>query len=223
MTDIRLATDWKELLKSEFSKPYFLNLIDFVKWEYASSVVFPPAKLIFAALDSCPLANLKVVILGQDPYHTPGVANGLAFSANSGNKVPPSLQNIYKEIQTEYGGNLPNNPDLTPWAKQGVLLLNTTLTVRQGEPMSHKDQGWETFTDAIISQLNNQKNNLVFLLWGAHAQKKEFLIDTKKHLILKSAHPSPFSANNGFFGNNHFLKTNQYLKEHCLPQIVWTM
>lgn len=223
MSNIRLSPDWKSLLQPEFSKPYFLNLINFVKQEYATKTVFPPANLIFAALDGCPLNKLKVVILGQDPYHTPNVANGLAFSTNQSNKIPPSLQNIYKEIQAEYGGNIPTSPDLAFWAKQGILLLNTTLTVRQGQPMSHKDQGWEIFTDSIIDNLSKNKTNLVFLLWGAHAQKKECLIDSQKHLILKSAHPSPFSAASGFFGNQHFIKTNQYLKKHGLPEIIWTM
>ncbi len=221
MIEVRLNPTWKNLLQEEFDKLYFEKLVQFIKGEYATKTVFPPASHIFAAFDFCPLDILKVVILGQDPYHTPGVANGLAFSANSGNKIPPSLQNIFKEIITEFGGTMPTSPDLTFWAQQGVLLLNTSLTVLQGQPMSHQGQGWETFTDAVIHKVSQNKTNLVFLLWGAHAQKKETLIDSQKHLILKSPHPSPFSVHSGFFGNNHFRKCNEYLKQHNLSEIKW--
>ncbi len=221
MTTVRIHPSWQALLQDEFIKTYFQELVQFVKGEYATKTVFPPAKNIFAAFDNCSLDTLKVVILGQDPYHTPGVANGLAFSANQGNRIPPSLQNIFKEIISEYGGEMPKNPDLTYWANQGVLLLNTTLTVLQGQPMSHKDKGWETFTDAVIKKVSATNTNLVFMLWGAHAQKKNDLIDSQKHLILTSPHPSPFSAHSGFFGNYHFRLCNEYLVLHNLPEIIW--
>ncbi len=221
MTQVRMNSLWQAVLHEEFQKPYFQRLISFIKEEYSTKSVFPPAKNIFSALDNCPLGTLKVVILGQDPYHTPGVANGLAFSANPGNKIPPSLQNIFKEIISEYGGTMPTSPDLTYLAQQGVLLLNTTLTVLQGQPMSHKDKGWENFTDAIIQKVSEHKKKLVFMLWGTHAQKKENLIDISKHMILKSPHPSPFSAHSGFFGNNHFKLANTYLKKNNQKQIIW--
>lgn len=221
MQEIKIESSWKDLLKDEFQKPYFSSLVEFIKKEYATKDIFPPAKYIFSALDNCPVENLKIVIIGQDPYHTPGVANGLAFSANPGNKIPPSLQNIFKEIIAEYGGAMPASPDLSSWAKQGILLLNTTLTVQSGKPMSHKDHGWETFTDAIIQKISEKKDNLVFMLWGAHAQKKQSLIDSAKHLVLTSPHPSPFSAASGFFGNNHFKQANDYLSLLGIDPIKW--
>lgn len=219
--DVKLNETWKKHLQDEFSKEYFQNLVKFVKEEYKTKTIYPPGPYIFRALNETPFDNVKVVILGQDPYHTPGVANGLAFSANEGQKIPPSLMNIYKEIKREFGTTIPTSPDLGRWAKQGVLLLNATLTVRKGEAGSHQGKGWETFTDAVIKTVSDQKENVVFLLWGAYAQKKESLIDNSKHLVLKSPHPSPFSADRGFFGNNHFQLTNEYLKQHGKEEIVW--
>ena len=219
--DVKLNETWKKHLQDEFSKEYFQNLVKFVKEEYKTKTIYPPGPYIFRALNETPFDNVKVVILGQDPYHTPGVANGLAFSANEGQKIPPSLMNIYKEIKREFGTTIPTSPDLGRWAKQGVLLLNATLTVRKGEAGSHQGKGWETFTDAVIKTVSDQKENVVFLLWGAYAQKKESLIDSSKHLILKSPHPSPFSADRGFFGNNHFKLANAYLKKHGKDEVVW--
>lgn len=219
--DVKLNETWKKHLQDEFSKEYFQNLVKFVKEEYKTKTIYPPGPYIFRALNETPFDNVKVVILGQDPYHTPGVANGLAFSANEGQKIPPSLMNIYKEIKREFGTTIPTSPDLGRWAKQGVLLLNATLTVRKGEAGSHQGKGWETFTDAVIKTVSDQKESVVFLLWGAYAQKKESLIDNSKHLVLKSPHPSPFSADRGFFGNNHFQLTNEYLKQHGKEEIVW--
>lgn len=218
---IKIEESWKLVLKEEFNKPYFQQLINFVKEEYATKVIFPPGPFIFRAFNECPFDKLKVVILGQDPYHTPGVANGLAFSANPDKRIPPSLLNIYKEIKNDLGSPIPDNPDLTKWAQQGVLLLNATLTVRKGEAGSHQKKGWEEFTDNVIKTISDKKENLVFILWGAYAQKKEILIDNKKHLIIKSAHPSPFSADRGFFGSKPFSKTNTYLEEKGLTPINW--
>jgi uracil-DNA glycosylase len=219
--EVKISPDWKELLKEEFDKEYFKNLTEFVKKEFSSQSICPPGPYIFKAFDSCPLKEVKVVIIGQDPYHTKGVANGLAFSANEGLRVPPSLQNIYKEIAKEFNKPVSTNPDLTRWAKQGVLLLNATLTVRQGIAGSHQKKGWETFTDAVIKKVSDECDNLVFLLWGAYAQKKNVLIDNTKHLILESPHPSPFSAERGFFGNGHFIKANEYLESHKKSPIDW--
>lgn len=218
---VKIETSWQEMLKEEFAKPYFQKLVDFVKSEYHERSICPQAKFIFKAFNSCPVSKLKVVILGQDPYHSKGVANGLAFSANPEQRIPPSLINIFKEIEQDIGTKIPNSPDLTRWAEQGVLLLNTTLTVRQGLAGSHQNRGWEEFTDGVIKKLSDTQNNLVFLLWGAYAQKKRELIDSRKHLILQSAHPSPFSAHKGFLGNKHFSKTNQYLAEHNIEVINW--
>ena len=219
--NVKISTDWKKLLNEEFSKDYFVKLVEFVKQEYISQPVCPSGLNIFKAFDSCPLKEVKVIIIGQDPYHTKGVANGLAFSANEGLRVPPSLQNIYKEISREFKTPVSTSPDLTRWAKQGVLLLNATLTVRQGVAGSHQKKGWETFTDAVIKKVSDECNNLVFILWGAYAQKKNVLIDNTKHLILESPHPSPFSADRGFFGNNHFIKTNEYLVKNNRTPINW--
>ncbi len=219
--DIKLEDSWKEKLKSEFEKPYFKELVEFVKNEYQSETVYPPGPYIFRALNECPFDKVEVVIIGQDPYHTPGVANGLAFGAADGKRIPPSLLNIYKEIHDEFGTPIPASPNLERWANQGVLLLNATLTVRKGEAGSHQHKGWEEFTDAIIKTVSDDKENLVFLLWGAYAQKKGAVIDSSKHLVLESAHPSPFSADRGFFGNGHFKKANEYLKEHGKKEIKW--
>lgn len=219
--DVHIHPSWKKLLQDEFAKGYFTKLAAFVKSEYLSQVVYPPPKWIFRTFDECPLGGLRVVILGQDPYHTPGVANGLSFSANEGNPIPPSLLNIYKEIRTEFGTPIPPSPDLTRWAKQGVLLLNATLTVQKGNPGSHQGKGWEQFTDAVIKHISSNTAHIVFILWGNFAKKKEVLIDSTKHLVLKSAHPSPFSANNGFFGNNHFKQCNEYLVQHGKSPIEW--
>lgn len=219
--EVKLNESWKKQLSSEFEKEYFKNLVEFVKAEYATQSVYPPGPYIFKALNETPFEELKVVILGQDPYHTPGVANGLAFSANEGQRIPPSLLNIYKEINKEFGTPIPSSPDLTRWAKQGVLLLNATLTVRKGVAGSHQNKGWETFTDAIIKVISDKKQNVVFLLWGAYAQNKASIVDESKHLVLRSPHPSPFSANRGFFGNDHFKKTNEYLMEKGKVEISW--
>ncbi len=219
--NIKIEESWNQVLKEEFNKPYFQQLINFVKEEYATKTIFPPGPLIFRAFNECPFDKLKVVILGQDPYHTPGVANGLAFSANPDNRIPPSLLNIYKEIKNDLGNPIPDNPDLTKWAQQGVLLLNATLTVRKGEAGSHQKKGWEEFTDNVIKIISDKKENLVFILWGAYAQKKEILIDNTKHFIIKSPHPSPFSADRGFFGSKPFSKTNAYLEEKGLTPINW--
>ncbi len=223
--NINIPLEWKHLLSDEFEKMYFKSLTSKVRNEYLTQTVFPPPKQIFRAFELCSIKDLKVVILGQDPYHTPGVADGLAFSTPSQNKIPPSLQNIFKEIELEYGqgrkGIVNTNPDLTKWAKQGVLLLNTSLSVRSGEANSHADNGWHIFTDAVISAISEHNKHIVFMLWGAFAQKKSELIDETKHLILKSVHPSPLSAHRGFFGNNHFKKVNIYLKENNSKEIDW--
>jgi uracil-DNA glycosylase len=218
---IRLESSWKKLLKDEFDKPYFKSLSEFVHQEYQNSTVYPPAKFIFNALDSLPADKVKVVILGQDPYHGPGQAHGLSFSVPDGIALPPSLQNIYKEIQTDLGVSSPRSGNLDRWVKQGVLLLNATLTVRAHQAGSHQNKGWELFTDAIIHHLADTKENLVFILWGAYAQRKGAFIDTQKHLVIKSAHPSPLSAFNGFFGSKPFSQANDYLKKHGESPISW--
>ncbi len=218
---IRLENTWKELLQDEFDKPYFKSLSDFVHQEYKKTTVYPPAKFIFNALDSLPVDKVKVVILGQDPYHGPGQAHGLSFSVPDGVALPPSLQNIYKEIQTDLGKKSPQSGNLNRWVKEGVLLLNATLTVRAHQAGSHQNKGWEHFTDAIIHHLADKKENLVFILWGNYAQKKGSFIDDKKHLVIKSAHPSPLSAYNGFFGSKPFSKANQYLISHKKQPINW--
>lgn len=219
--DVRIEASWKKELGSEFEKPYFKELIEFVKKEYAEHTVFPPGSQIFHAFDQCSFEETKVVILGQDPYHGPKQAHGLAFSVNDGIRKPPSLLNIFKEIKNETGKPIPESGNLERWAKQGVLLLNAILTVRASEAGSHQKKGWEKFTDAVIKTVADKKENVVFILWGAYAQKKAELIDTSKHLVLQSAHPSPFAADRGFFGNNHFIKTNEYLSSKRLPEIDW--
>jgi uracil-DNA glycosylase len=221
VTDIKIASSWKDGLKNEFEKPYFEQLIRFVKDEYKTQMVYPPGKEIFRAFDSADFGSIKVVIIGQDPYHGAGQANGLCFSVRDGITIPPSLKNIFKEIKSDLGKPIPKSGDLERWANQGVLLLNATLTVRASAPGSHQNKGWEVFTDAVIKEISDKKNNIVFLLWGAYAQKKGEIIDRARHHVLMSPHPSPFSADRGFFGNKHFSKTNEYLKSKGLKEIDW--
>ena len=220
--EVRINPDWKEHLKEEFQKPYFNSLIQFVRAEYATKKCYPSGKNIFSAFDSCSWDKLKVVIIGQDPYHGPGQANGLCFSVNKGIPFPPSLINIFREIQTDLGQPIPQNGDLFRWSEQGVLLLNATLTVRAGEAGSHQGKGWEIFTDAVIKKISDEKQHVVFLLWGGYARVKVSLIDKTKHFVLESGHPSPLSANRGlWFGNRHFSKCNDYLKSKGLTPIMW--
>ncbi|HQQ96338.1 MAG TPA: uracil-DNA glycosylase [Cyclobacteriaceae bacterium] len=219
--DIRLEESWKSRLSAEFSKPYFNDLIQFVRTEYANATVFPPGKEIFRAFDVCRFQDVRVVIIGQDPYHGPGQANGLCFSVREGVKPPPSLVNIFKEIKNDLGKPIPASGDLERWAQQGVLLLNATLTVRASSPGSHQNKGWEQFTDAVIELISAQKEHVVFLLWGAYAQKKGAVIDRSRHCVLMSAHPSPFSADRGFFGSKHFSKANEYLQAQGLKGVDW--
>ncbi|HRN86665.1 MAG TPA: uracil-DNA glycosylase [Candidatus Dojkabacteria bacterium] len=219
--NVRIHPSWKKLLKNEFEKEYFLNLADFVKNEYTSNIIYPPGPLIFNAFNQTPLDLVKVVILGQDPYHGQGQAHGLAFSVQDGVPLPPSLKNIFKELKSDLGIELPSSGNLTRWAEQGVFLLNSVLTVRKATPGSHAKKGWETFTDSVIKVLSENKEHLVFLLWGNYAISKESLIDKNKHLILKAPHPSPFSADRGFFGCKHFSKTNVYLNKNNISTINW--
>ncbi len=219
--DIRIESSWKEKLKEEFEKPYFASLISFVKSEYATHTVYPPGKYIFNAFDKCPFDKVKVVILGQDPYHEPGQAHGLCFSVPDTVEFPPSLQNIFKEINDDLKIPVPKSGNLERWAEQGVFLLNATLTVRAHQAGSHQNKGWETFTDKVIHSLAESKDNIVFLLWGAYAQRKGEFIDATRHLVLKSPHPSPLSAHRGFFGNHHFSKANAYLVSHGKEPIRW--
>lgn len=219
--DIKLEQSWKNILKDEFEKDYFIRLVDFVKSEYQKHTVYPPGKNIFSAFDYCPFDKVKVVILGQDPYHGPGQANGLCFSVIDGIRKPPSLINIFKEINTDLGIPIPESGNLDRWAKQGILLLNATLTVRANQAGSHQKKGWEVFTDAVIHAVSQKKEGVVFILWGAYAQKKGAVIQQDKHHILKSAHPSPLSAHNGFFGSKHFSKTNAYLSKNRQKEIMW--
>ncbi len=223
MTNINpvIETSWGEVLKDEFTAPYFSDLKDFLVIEKTKHTVYPPGKLIFNAFDQTPFNDVKVVILGQDPYHGIGQAHGLCFSVPKGIKSPPSLVNIFKELNNDLNIPVPNHGNLESWAKQGVFLLNTTLTVRAHEPLSHQGRGWERFTDAVISKLSSQRENLVFLLWGSPAQKKETLIDKSKHLILKTVHPSPLSVYRGFFGCRHFSQANEYLVAHGKTPINW--
>ncbi len=219
--DVRIEKSWKEILKEEFEKPYFSGLIEFVRNEYKTKKIFPPPKDIFKAFDLCTFDNVKVVILGQDPYHGSGQAHGLCFSVNPDIKTPPSLVNIYKEIHEDLGKPIPDNGHLERWAKQGVLLLNATLTVVAHRAGSHQKKGWEEFTDSVIRLVSDKKEHVVFLLWGSFAQSKSDLIDQSKHLILKAPHPSPLSVYRGFFGCKHFSKTNEYLKSVGLDEIKW--
>lgn len=219
--NVQIESTWRQVLSPEFEKPYFLRLTEFVRGEYRATTCYPPGKLIFNAFNLCPFDQVKVVLIGQDPYHEPGQAVGLCFSVNDGIPYPPSLQNIFKEIQADLGEAVPSTGNLTRWAKQGVLLLNATLTVRAHRAGSHQGKGWEEFTDAAIRALAEQREHLVFILWGAYAQKKGAFIDRGKHLVLTSAHPSPLSASHGFFGNKHFSRTNDYLTAHGETPIAW--
>lgn len=219
--NVQIEESWKTHLQPEFEKDYFRQLTDFVKTEYSQCLVYPPGKLIFNAFTLCPFDKAKVVIIGQDPYHGPGQAHGLCFSVNDGVPFPPSLVNIFKEIKADTGADAPATGNLTRWAEQGVLLLNATLTVRAHQAGSHQRRGWEAFTDAAIRALATEREHLVFILWGNYAQKKGAFIDRSRHLVLSSAHPSPLSAYNGFFGNKHFTKANDYLKAHGEQEISW--
>lgn len=219
--NIRIEQSWKDHLEDEFAKPYFKELTDFVRGEYLAKKVYPPAKQIFAAFDHAAFDDVRVVILGQDPYHGANQANGLCFSVSDGVKIPPSLRNIYKEIEADLGIPMPESGNLEHWADQGVFLLNATLSVLAGQAGSHQGKGWEEFTDAVIKKLSDEKEKLVFILWGAYAQRKGEVIDISKHLVLKSPHPSPFSADRGFFGNKHFSKANRYLVENGFEPIRW--
>jgi len=220
--NVNIHESWKSHLYDEFNKPYFVNLAEFVRDEYSKHKCYPPGKQIFTAFDWCPFDNLKVVIIGQDPYHGPGQAHGLCFSVNEGISHPPSLINIFKEIETDLGIPYPKSGNLEHWAKQGVLLLNATLTVRAHQAGSHQNKGWEIFTDQVIKTISDIKNNVVFLLWGGFAKQKTKLIDAERHNILTSGHPSPLSANKGYwFGNKHFSKTNFLLEQAGQVPIVW--
>lgn len=221
MSDVKIAPEWKALLEEEFGKPYWKELAGKVRSEYLSARCFPPPSKVFRAFELVKPEDIRVVILGQDPYHTPGVADGLAFSSQPHNPVPPSLLNMFKEIENEFGITCDRNSDLTRWARQGVLLLNASLSVRAGAANSHVDFGWHVFTDAAIKAISDKCDRVVFMLWGSFAGKKEELIDWTKHLVLKSAHPSPLSAHKGFFGNGHFKEANDYLKQHGRELIDW--
>lgn len=219
--DVKIEESWKAILSDEFEKEYFKKLTNFVHQEYGTQKVFPPAKLIFNAFDQCPFDQLKVVILGQDPYHGPDQAHGLCFSVNDGIPFPPSLRNIFKELKNDTGKEIPTTGNLINWARQGVLLLNATLTVRASQAGSHQKKGWEEFTDSVIHKINEGKEHVVFILWGSYAIRKGEFIDQSKHLVLTSVHPSPLSASRGYFGNYHFSKSNEFLKEKGLEPIRW--
>lgn len=221
MVDVRIAEDWKEILSEEFSKPYFEELVAFVKQEYASGLVYPAGRNIFRAFDKCPFERLKVVIIGQDPYHGEGQANGLCFSVNEGVPFPPSLQNILKEVFDDVGKPVPASGELDRWAEQGVLLLNSVLTVRAQSAASHAGRGWEQFTDAVVRAIAERKHGVVYMLWGNYAQRKGAIADPTKNLILKAVHPSPLSAYRGFFGCRHFSATNAYLVSQGKEPIEW--
>lgn len=219
--NVKIEQTWKSLLEEEFKKSYFSELVGFLKSEYKKGQIYPPGNEIFNAFNHCSFEKVKVVILGQDPYHGQGQAHGLCFSVRNGIKPPPSLQNIFKELKNDIGKEIPVSGDLTHWADQGVLLLNATLTVRAHSAGSHQKKGWEEFTDAVIHNISKKKENIVFLLWGAYAQKKGAVIDREEHFILEAPHPSPFSAHSGFFGCRHFSKTNEYLMKKGLQPIKW--
>jgi uracil-DNA glycosylase len=219
--NVKIEQSWKDKLSDEFEKDYFRNLTDFVKSEYQNKTIYPPAKEIFKAFDACPFDGVKVVILGQDPYHGANQANGLCFSVRPGIPMPPSLVNIFKERKADLGKSMPPNGDLTFWAEQGVLLLNATLTVAAKSPGSHQKKGWEEFTDAVIQKLSEEKEYIVFILWGAYAQKKGAIIDRNKHFVIESPHPSPFAAHRGFFGSKPFTKANEFLKSCGIKEIEW--
>ncbi len=218
---VTIEHSWKQALKAEFRKSYFFELSNIIKASYLNQVTYPAVNDIFNAFSLCPFDKVRVVIIGQDPYHRKGQAQGLAFSVPDNIKIPPSLRNIYKEVANDIGKEMPKNGNLEHWAKQGVLLLNTVLTVEEGQPASHDGIGWETFTDAVIKSISEEKENVVFLLWGRLAQRKTKLINEEKHLILKAPHPSPLSAHRGFLGCRHFSQTNDYLKAKSLPEINW--
>lgn len=219
--DVKIEQSWKQQLQNEFEKPYFIQLTEFVRLEYQTQKIYPPAKLIFNAFDQCPFDQVKVVILGQDPYHGPGQAHGLCFSVNDGVDFPPSLRNIFKEIKDDTGAPIPASGNLTRWAQQGVLLLNATLTVRAHLAGSHQKRGWEQFTDAVIHLVADRLEHVVFILWGNYAISKAGFVDQQKHLVLQSVHPSPLSASRGFFGNHQFSKANNYLIKHRKEPIIW--
>lgn len=220
--NVKINDSWAERLGNEFAQPYFSQLTDFVRHEYATTTCYPPGRLIFNAFNLCPFDSVKVVIIGQDPYHEAGQAMGLSFSVPDGVAMPPSLQNIFKEIQSDLGVGVPQSGNLTRWAEQGVLLLNATLTVRAHQAGSHQRHGWERFTDAAISRLSEGRDHLVFILWGGYARSKASLIDRSRHLVLESVHPSPLSANRGgWFGNHHFSRCNEYLAGHGMDPINW--
>lgn len=221
MAQVSIHPSWQAVLQEEFDKPYFEQLIQFVRYEYSHGTCYPPGPLIFNAFNQCPFDKVKVVLIGQDPYHEPGQAHGLCFSVNDGVQFPPSLRNIFQEISTDVGTPVPQSGNLTRWAGQGVLLLNATLTVREHAAGSHQKRGWEEFTDSVIRIISERAENVVFILWGSYAQSKAALIDSTKHFILKSAHPSPLSAYRGFFGNHHFSLTNMYLKKVGKEEIKW--
>lgn len=221
MIKVQIEPSWAAVLQEEFDKPYFSDLIQFVKAEYAKGACYPPGSLIFNAFNLCPLDKVKVVLIGQDPYHEQGQAHGLCFSVNDGVPFPPSLRNIFEEIRSDIGTPVPQTGNLTRWAQQGVLLLNATLTVRAHAAGSHQKRGWEEFTDAVIRKVSESKEHVVFILWGSYAQSKMQLIDASRHCVLRSAHPSPLSAYRGFFGNHHFSLCNHYLQQHGKEPIVW--
>ncbi len=219
--DVKIEPGWKALLAEEFEKPYFAALTQFVRQEYSTGPCYPPAGLIFNAFNLCPPDDTRVVIIGQDPYHGPGQAHGLCFSVNDGVRFPPSLENIFREVQSDTGTPVPASGNLTRWARQGVLLLNATLTVRQAQAGSHQRRGWEEFTDAAIRALAERREHLVFILWGSYAQQKGAFIDRNRHLVLTAVHPSPLSVYRGFFGCKHFSKANAYLVEHGQAPVEW--
>ncbi len=219
--NVRIHPSWHTALAAEWDKPYFEELTDFVRKEYSTRLIFPPASQIFAAFDACPFDEVKVVILGQDPYHGIGQANGLCFSVNEGVQQPPSLVNIFKEVHDDTGAPIPTDGDLSRWARQGVLLLNSTLTVAAHSAGSHQRRGWEEFTDEVVMRLATDRNNIVFMLWGSYAIHKGAFIDRTRHLVLTSPHPSPLSAYRGFFGNHHFSQANAYLRQHGQKEIIW--
>jgi uracil-DNA glycosylase len=221
--NLQIEESWKQVLHDEFEAPYFQLLTEFLREEKKKHIIYPPGPLIFSAFNNTPFNKIKVVILGQDPYHGPGQAHGLCFSVPDGVSHPPSLVNIFKEIESDTGIPVPESGNLSKWAAQGVLLVNAILTVRANEPTSHQNKGWETFTNAVIRNLSDKRRSLIFLLWGNYAQAKENLIDSSRHYILKAAHPSPLSANRGFFGCRHFSRTNQILAEHGLNEIDWSL
>lgn len=221
--EVKIEKSWKKVLKDEFKKQYFKELVNFVKKEYSSKEIFPKSSNIFRAFELCPFDDVKVVIIGQDPYHGEKQANGLAFSVSKGVRNPPSLQNIFKELKNDLDIDISKTGELEGWAKQGILLLNATLTVEAHQAGSHQHKGWEEFTDAVVQRLSDEKENLVFILWGKYAQEKGKSLNGKKHLVLISPHPSPFSAHRGFFGSKPFSKTNRWLKEKGLEEINWNM